>query len=374
LDSRLDEVVTGARILTGSQGGALREQWCIYKVQTLLNLYADASVFSRELFVFFIDLADAFPSVPLYGLEDAATSHGLGGRWASFQRTLQESRTGAITLNGKVGPSFPLGTTGVPQGCPHSPKRFNLFFELFINWQVYKGRGYRCGGHRIPGLAWVDDLVLFARSARELQLIWDDFHLFCNYYGLEINRDKSGISLSPVVAAEGRRQVESLAQTWGVPFLLPHEPYKYLGIWVSTDLALHNHLHHLVDSLNERLKLLGNMDGLPVDLGRNLIESDFFSLVHYYAFCVSLPRELTSAVLKAGGNLLLGYVDGAKKYSKQLVDNPHAFLQPDYLGGLGFVDLHARLFNFRALGLHRCLNGPDVWCADTTRFLAVAIL
>jgi hypothetical protein len=160
-----------------------------------------------------------------------------------------------IYTNVRTQVCVPAGTTapisvnrGVIQGDVISPLIFNLFLEPMLKWLQQGEDGYTpsCLTVKLAELGYADDLSLLNTSAAAAQRQLHKVHRFAEWAGMDLNVKKCAHS-ALLAPGAGRKQLLALsadgkstaAVTWKgtpLPYLQPHEPYKYLGVWTSLDL------------------------------------------------------------------------------------------------------------------------------------------
>ena len=108
----------------------------------------------------------------------------------------------AILINGSTLPSFNIDR-GIRQGCPLSPLLFLLVMEglsRLIATEKRRGglQGLKIMEHFcLTHLLFVDDILIFLNgSVRDTISLNEIMILFCRATSMEINREKSTISIS----------------------------------------------------------------------------------------------------------------------------------------------------------------------------------
>lgn len=196
-------------------------------VQTAID---DARRNGKELCIAWLDLANAFPSVPHSHLFGVLQMMGLPTALLNIIRDLYtDSSTRIMT---KAGLSDPVPVTaGVKQGCPLSPIIFNLGMEPLIRSLASTNHGYRLGNERINVLAFADDLVCLAENEVALQ---NELDIACDVAAW------SGLTLKPRKCASlhiGRSRTRNRIQPTvftvddnPITTLADGEHYKHLGV------------------------------------------------------------------------------------------------------------------------------------------------
>eukprot|EP00253_Pinus_taeda_P028493 PITA_28493 len=143
----------------------------------------------------------------------------------------------AILINGSASPIFNIDR-GIRQGCPLSPLLFLLVMEglsRLITTEKRRGglQGLKIMEHfYLTHLLFVDDILIFLNgSVRDTISLNEILILFCKAMGMEINREKSTISLFECTLQE------SHLATQNFPFQATDlmEGLKYLGFRLKPD-------------------------------------------------------------------------------------------------------------------------------------------
>jgi hypothetical protein len=90
------------------------------------------------------------------------------------------------------GPAFTL-LTGIKQGDPQSPKLFTCLLEQTFRQMDWHNWGIDIDGRKLLNLRSADDIILFAKSAKELQIMLEQLRNRCTKAGLLINSCKTKI-------------------------------------------------------------------------------------------------------------------------------------------------------------------------------------
>ena len=162
---------------------------------------------------------------------------------------------------------------GVRQGCPLSPILFNYFVDELSRKLKESGYGIGFEGANLHSLLYADDVVLFAHSAADLQGLIDVVDQFCRRWHMDINVKKS-----EVMVVDGKSKCKHCHLSGSFKDLLPGccpptcarwhcrgtplkvvNKYKYLGIWFTSDLSWHEHIHVVLAKVAGKTKALGTL-------------------------------------------------------------------------------------------------------------------
>lgn len=204
---------------------------CAENVFLLASVLEDAQQKLRPLHMASLDLSKAFDRVTTDAIIRGARRAGLNKEFLDYLRDLYEDSWTTLSLEGASLVVHP--TVGVRQGDPLSPLLFNLMLDEYLQ-SMDPNIGYSSEQLQLDGMAFADDLLVFASTPDGLQQRLDSLHTFLVARGLTINTEKSfTISKMP----SGREKRTKVVQTSafsvaGIP--LPASGvcarWKYLGV------------------------------------------------------------------------------------------------------------------------------------------------
>eukprot|EP00253_Pinus_taeda_P023181 PITA_23181 len=157
-----------------------------------------------------IDLSKAFNKVNWLYIKMIITHLGFPPAFTNWIMGCISSVSFAILINGSASPIFNIDR-GIRQGCPLSPLLFLLVMEGLSRLIILEKRSGGLQGLKITEqfylthLLFVDDILIFLNgSVRDLTSLNEILNLFCRATGMEINREKSTISLSACTIQESQ--------------------------------------------------------------------------------------------------------------------------------------------------------------------------
>ena len=178
--------------ISPSQKGFLLFEGCLEHGFTLRTVLQDARRRKRAVSATWLDLKDAYSSVPYSTLMGVLNLAGL--RWATIDiiRDIYTDSTTRIKMKSEI--TRPLVCRrGVKQGFPLSPILFNLVMEAVIRVvEDIPDSGYNLANSYIKSLAFVDDICILANSCScsTTQKMLDRAHLASCWAGLTFNARK----------------------------------------------------------------------------------------------------------------------------------------------------------------------------------------
>ena len=89
---------------------------------------------------------------------------------------------------------------GVRQGCVLSPVLFSVFINGLVEAVKSVGIGVRYGSDLISMLLYADDIVLFAKSRLELQVLLDVVCEYSRKWRFEVNSKKTKVVIGVILS------------------------------------------------------------------------------------------------------------------------------------------------------------------------------
>lgn len=183
----------------------------------------------------FLDIAKAFDTVPHDTIFRALHRHQVQPQLIDVIKDMYTNSTTSIMASPTVTESIPI-LRGVKQGCPLSPKLFNMVMDELLD-SLPEDLGYQFQGTRTNALAFADDVVLISTSQDGIARLLETSAEFFHQHGLRINPSKClGLALEPV---KKRKIMKVMTETqWvinniPVPMVPPSGTVRYLGVHLS---------------------------------------------------------------------------------------------------------------------------------------------
>ncbi len=263
LASRISAWAEINKLLSFHQAGFRRHLSTYDHVFTLASLQKQAG--KNNIFVGFIDLAKAFPSVSRSKLLSKLQSLGLSSQMLNVIAEMYTPDSYRFILSkASLGSMSGQADTGTREGSCLSPLLFILFVsDLPAFLDVCKSLGPKIGSRVIRVLQFADDTTLIAQGRVEFQKLLNRFALYCEENDLKINASKTEI----INLRHGSRA--SRKDRWvlnDAPLRLS-KGARYLGVIFSTGRMGIHHTKHLrarnlakVWSLASRIRRAGFTD------------------------------------------------------------------------------------------------------------------
>ncbi|KAF8774011.1 Retrovirus-related Pol polyprotein type-2 like protein [Argiope bruennichi] len=201
----------------------------------------------RELDIASIDLQKAFDSISQEALLRALEDLHLPQVFINYVEDVYKNSYTTLEFNdGRHTTVRP--TVGVRQGNPLSPIPFNIALDAFLR-SLPDNIGAQVDGSRLNAVAFADDIILFASTARGLQELLNCSYMSLGALGLRINFMKS-FTLSLVPSGRDKKtKISSGSFRVGntpIPHLGVDAEWTYLGVpFTPTGKAKVKILEHL---------------------------------------------------------------------------------------------------------------------------------
>lgn len=361
-------------ILSAEQKSARPSEGCYEHTFLLQSLIGNARRKQRNAYLAWLDLRNAFGSLPHGVLRSTMAHIGVPDHLSGL--IMNAYTNSSTTIRTSAGDTAPIPTdAGVKQGCPLSPILFNLSIELILRMVKATASTLKTGlgkhyNTTLSVLAYADDLVLIARSKSSLQALLDATSSSASALGLQFRPDKSA-TLSFTNSKRYPDRIESnafIVQDQPVPALREEEHYRYLGIPIG-----------LVQNID-------NVPSLADDLCRNLNAIDQSNLAPWQKLDAirSFVQPCLTFALRAGHpqkQSLKAYRSCLVRVLRNICSLPTRscadyFFAHRRVGGLGLQDPLEEVDIQTVLHALKMLSSPDPTVAciaraeleDTVRF------
>ena len=212
------------------QAGFRKKFSTIDHIQALSQLIEKTNEFNIKVALMFIDYNKAFDSLYYDKIWETLAKQGIHMEIINVLEKIYASCTAQIRLDTK-GRLFNI-RRGVRQGDPFSPIIFNAVLEQVFSQVDWKGKGImiKTRGSDLFDYTWLnnlrfaDDVVLVAKSSKELKAMADGLAKASAEVGLTINKTKTNILTNIENLEEIKIDNEKIARV---------EEYKYLGQTLS---------------------------------------------------------------------------------------------------------------------------------------------
>ena len=279
-------------LLSDCQEGFRKHRNTMRALQSTINVFEDAKIHKRNVFVLYTDYSNAFNTINqqklLQVLHDLSFPNVAIG---SIKDIYAEATTRVQTPAGLTA-AIQVGR-GVLQGDTLSPFLFNCFMEPLAHWLQVGGRGYEYGclkmaraglqtqmRCRTPCSSYADDSQIFCNTIQDLCLQADEIHKYATWGNLKLQPAKcattgmphaeiaSGSVSSPLAYVGCEQLKKRLACVkigpHQIPFAHPDkEPQKVLGVWITPTLNWKMQQRKLVDAAKDKSTATVECDASP---------------------------------------------------------------------------------------------------------------
>ena len=179
------------KLLSPAQKGFLQSEGCLEHNFILQSSIQDAKRRRREISIAWLDLTNAFGSVPHSVIFDALRNKGFHTNTVRLITNLYQGSSTCFAL--KDGFSTPTPTVlGVRQGCPLSPILFNIAIDGVLLSLANRAltHGYCLEDTPVVVLAYADDLTIVSKDPFHLQELLDVAGSEATKLGLTFNPSK----------------------------------------------------------------------------------------------------------------------------------------------------------------------------------------
>jgi hypothetical protein len=249
-DRLTDWAVANGRLST-TQKGFLKYEGCHEHSFVLQEAIRDAKRGGRELVVAWLDLSNAFGSVPHETIRETLRRHMVPAAFRNLVDSAYDGVETRIETAGGITEPIPI-LSGVRQGCPLSPIVFNLALEPIVRAIAAEGGGYRLEGKEYTNLVYADDAAVLSASPRGMRRLLNKIEVAAASVGLRFNPAKCA-----TLHVTGGKNGKTLPTTFHlqgevIRALRAGEPYEHLG--TPTGFKVRQTPFKSIDELAEDLK------------------------------------------------------------------------------------------------------------------------
>ena len=332
----LQTVNSSRRFISPQQKGFVRTpSGIIEHTQVLQELTSDACRVKKSLYYTFIDLRDAFGSVPHTLISGAMTSVGLPPALRDAILAGYHDSFTNIHIHQHVSNDLPFNC-GVKQGCSLSPTLFNLSIEGLIQALARSEDGYKIDDQVVSVQAYADDLVIISDTEVGMQRLLDTVTRFCELTKIVIEVSKCS---SICYGYDGhQRTIPSVPFVLAgrqVPSINLMSASDYLGVWIGArSNACKKHIMRRIESVHSDCV---KVSGSPLKLTQKIDAVRRFLLPKLeYEFLAGICPAKRLSTLDKNIRFLLSKAIGAQGLPTEL------FYLKWTNGGLGLQELWVR--------------------------------
>ncbi len=355
---RVSSWATDGGRISAEQKGFTDHEGCLEHNFILQTAIEDARRRGEELCVAWLDLANAFGSVPHTHIFGTLRLLGLPEEMlAVIQDLYTGSVTRAMTPDGLTDP-IPI-LSGVKQGCPLSPIVFDLAMEPLIRavLALKESTGYRLlkqppQGALVNILAYADDLTVLAKNEFALQKLIDVLVSVAEWCSLQFKPPKCA-SLHIDRRRSGQQEVLSTqfsVQESAIVTLQEGQHYRHLG--VPTGFRNKQTPIETIREMDRKFSLLDESLLAPwqkIDAAITFLMPKLDFLMRGADIAIGPLNQLDRAIKRAAKKWL---------FLPQRASNEPVFMLPSQ-GGAGLLPLRDTRYAMAVVQGYRLLTCPD---------------
>lgn len=185
---------------------------------------------NRTIYVCFVDYEKAFDRVQHGKMIKALRKYSVDQEDIRLIRNLYWQQKANIRIGSDVTEGTCNIEIGVRQGCPLSPRCFNVYADEIAGHRTFRNTGFKINGKNIGSISYADDKVMIAETPQQLQRMVHRLTTESAKYGMRINASKT-----KVMQIARKQPSKSLSILVNGTRLKEVQKFKYLGVVVSND-------------------------------------------------------------------------------------------------------------------------------------------
>ena len=349
LADRLSLWASRVAAISPSQKGCYKGEGCFEHIH-IMNALKSLSSASKPVHVAFLDLADAFTSVPHDLIFDTLRARSVSNACIDILRSLY-TNTSTIVANAPGDTTSVDINSGVRQGCPASPILFALAIEPLLRTPFDQGSGFSLGGEEVHILAYADDLVVVASSPAALQAKLSQLSTRAAHLGLSFNPAKCA------TLSWGRSSPAQPITIDGIPLksIEQEDFYKYLGTPIGMSSWQPDHSTVLSTFKSE----LETVCASPLRPWQKIdaLKTFVFTKLGYHLRASSMPTQYLE---RRKGGIDRWAARAVKRVLHLPTSASQAYLHtPQHLGGVGLPCARTELAVLQVANFFRMATCPD---------------
>ena len=192
------------KVLVEEQNGFRKKRSCQHHIFTLLTIARGQCKMkikkevsneqtNEGLFTAFVDFRKAFDVIDRSLLYYNLKQIGVGGNFIQLIQEIYSKTSSTIQINDLFTEEF-VNENGVLQGNNISPSLFSLYVNNLLCELNKSPEGVRIDQEtKIAALAYADDIVLLANTAKGLQHLMDVVKSWCSRWRMSVNTNKTKV-------------------------------------------------------------------------------------------------------------------------------------------------------------------------------------
>jgi len=267
--NRMYNYMTNKGYWSKNQNGFMkgrRTEYNLFILHTIFQKYVKLG--KGKIYTVFVDFKKFFDSIDRDCLFYKLITYGITGKLYNVLKTAYTNPKFCVKTDCGLSKYF-ISYTGVKQGCVLSPLLSNLFQNDLHNMFNSSCDPVMLNSEELNSLSWADDLVLFSRSKVGLQNCLNNLEIYCNRWGLQVNKDKTKCMTMSV----GNPKTQNFM--FEEKILENVNYYKYLGVRVERNGKFNNAIIERMSKANRAVHVLKQILGYSTPVSAKLAMSLF---------------------------------------------------------------------------------------------------
>ena len=190
INSRVSSHLENGNYILDEQNGFHPGCSCLHHIFVANTLIKRCVRGGQSVYVAFLDFWKAFNFVDREMMIFRLQQYHIDGNLLKLIKEIYTDTTNVLRLNGEFGEYF-TSEKGTCQGDNQSPTYFNCFINELLKELKGQNVGIQVGNELVNNLAYADDIVLFATSPDDLQLLLDCVSSWCKRWQVVVNTSKT---------------------------------------------------------------------------------------------------------------------------------------------------------------------------------------
>lgn len=243
----------------------------IFVLDTLISKYKKKR---QPLMLGFVDFREAFNRVPRSALIFKLGELGVSSKFLAVLESMYSNSSFCVKVGMNEATESQPYTSGVFTGDTLSPTLFCLFINsVFSFLDKTDSWSPSLGERTVNSLLYADDLILISKTTLGLQRLLNALESFADYWGTEVNVDKSFI----LVCKSGWKLKANEKWFYKGQRMSTVRSFKYLGATFSYDASFKPHIRAAAEKGKKAARALSpffhKFSSLPLDFFLRIFDS-----------------------------------------------------------------------------------------------------
>jgi hypothetical protein len=248
LSERMKREIEEKGVLPDSQAGFRKGRGTVDNVYILDHLARnELRKKGGRMYALFIDFKAAFDKVDRVKMFEYMRERGISEWLVRKVEEIYARTRNKVKVGEKEGEWFET-TKGVRQGCPLSPLLFTIYVaDVDEMLKKAQAGGVVVGREKVWSLAFADDMVIVAKSEREMKEMMRNLEKYVRKKKLEVNVEKTKM----MVFSKRKRKNEESEWKWEESKIERVSEFKYLGYTFNERATVRAQVREVVRKANK---------------------------------------------------------------------------------------------------------------------------